>query len=211
SAASCPVTDSDEPYIGELSTARPPSSTKTLSVSLACAIPAASPATTNTCHVPRPIAGIASHVLGMRRSSVAPPGDRDGISRAPEKGPIKIGLFGPLTGNVSQPGKDMVDGFTLFCDETGNKVAGREVKIIIEDSDPEPAGALTKVRRLVEPEQVHTVAGGLLAATGYALPPYLEQNKVPTLYPLMAPDDITQRKPARWVVRTSFAGSQVTH
>ena len=133
------------------------------------------------------------------------------LGRAAEKGPIRIGYFGPLTGTFSQTGKDMTDGFTLFWEEVGNKVAGREVKIIVEDSDPEPASALTKVRRLVEQEQVHTVAGGLLAATGYAIAPYLEQNKIPTVYPVMAPDDITQRKPVRWIVRTSASGSQLTH
>jgi branched-chain amino acid transport system substrate-binding protein len=124
---------------------------------------------------------------------------------------IRIGYFGPLTGNFSQTGKDMTDGFNLFWEEVGNKVAGREVKVIVEDSDPEPTGALTKVRRLVEQEKVHTVAGGLLAATGYAIAPYIEQNKIPTVYPVTAPDDITQRKPVRWVVRTSASGSQATH
>ncbi|MGH9650483.1 MAG: ABC transporter substrate-binding protein, partial [Terriglobales bacterium] len=133
------------------------------------------------------------------------------LGRAAEKGPIRIGYFAPLTGNFSQIGKDMTDGFTLYWEEVGNKVAGREVKIIVEDSDPEPASALTKIRRLVEQEQVHTVAGGLLAATGYAIAPYLEQNKIPTIYPVMAPDDITQRKPVRWVVRTSASSSQLTH
>jgi branched-chain amino acid transport system substrate-binding protein len=128
-----------------------------------------------------------------------------------DRGPIRIGYFGPLTGNFSQTGKDMTDGFNLFWEEVGNKVAGREVKVIVEDSDPEPTGALTKVRRLIEQEKVHTVAGGLLAATGYAIAPYLEQNKIPTVYPVMAPDDITQRKPVRWIVRTSFTGSQATH
>lgn len=132
-------------------------------------------------------------------------------ARAAESGPIRIGFFGPLTGNFSQTGKDMADGFNLFWDEVGHKVAGREVVVIVEDSDPEPTGALTKVRRLVEQEKVHTVAGGLLAATGYALAPYLEQNKIPTVYPVTAPDDITQRKPVRWVVRTSLTGSQATH
>jgi branched-chain amino acid transport system substrate-binding protein len=136
---------------------------------------------------------------------------RPGTGRAADQDPIRIGYFGPLTGNFSQTGKDMTDGFTLFWEEVGNKVAGREVKIIVEDSDPEPTGALTKVRRLVEQEKVHTVAGGLLAATGYAIAPYLEQNKIPALYPVMAPDDITQRKPVRWVVRTSASGSQLTH
>ncbi len=130
---------------------------------------------------------------------------------AGERGPIKIGYFGPLTGNFSQTGKDMTDGFNLFWEEVGYKVAGREVKVIVEDSDPEPASALTKIRRLVEQEKVHTVAGGLLAATGYAIAPYLEQNKIPTIYPVMAPDDITQRKPVRWIVRTAFASSQITH
>ena len=132
-------------------------------------------------------------------------------ARAAESGPIRIGYFGPLTGNFSQTGKDMTDGFMLFWEEVGGKVAGREVKVIVEDSDPEPTGALTKVRRLVEQEKVHTVAGGLLAATGYALAPYLEQNKIPTVYPVTAPDDITQRKPVRWIVRTSATSSQATH
>src|SRR5262249_753770 len=43
------------------------------------------------------------------------------------------------------------------------------------------------------------------------LAPYLEQNKIPTVYPVTAPDDITQRKPVRWVVRTSASSSQLTH
>src|SRR2546423_13727344 len=133
------------------------------------------------------------------------------LGRAAQHGPIRIGYFGPLTGTFSQTGKDMTDGFTLFWEEVGYKVAGREVKVSVQDSDPEPSGALTKVRLLVEQEKVHTVAGGLLAATGYAIAPYLEQNRIPTVYPVMAPDDITQRKPVRWIVRTSFAGSQVTH
>ena len=130
------------------------------------------------------------------------------LGRAAQHGPIRIGYFGPLTGTFSQTGKDMTDGFTLFWEEVGYKVAGREVKVSVQDSDPEPSGALTKVRLLVEQEKVHTVAGGLLAATGYAIAPYLEQNRIPTVYPVMAPDDITQRKPVRWIVRTSFTSSQ---
>src|SRR5258707_5148799 len=140
---------------------------------------------------------------GAMAAAAAPP--------AHTAAPIRIGYFGPLTGNFSETGKDMTDGFNFFCEEVGNKVAGREVKVIVEDSDPEPTGAVTKVRRLVEQEKVHTIAGGLLAATGYAVAPYVEQNKIPTLYPVTAPDDITQRKPARWIVRTSFTSSQATH
>ena len=149
--------------------------------------------------------------LGAMGATAAGLAWKPGRAWGAETGPIRIGYFGPLTGNFSQTGKDMTDGFMLYWEEVGNKVAGREVKVIVEDSDPEPTGALTKVRRLVEQEKVHTVAGGLLAATGYAIAPFLEQSKIPTIYPVMAPDDITQRKPMRWVVRTSASSSQLTH
>src|SRR3981189_3934013 len=114
-------------------------------------------------------------VLVTMSGAAAAPASRASAARAAE--PIRIGYFGPLTGNFSQTGKDMTDGFNLFWEEVGNKVAGREVKVIVEDSDPEPTGALTKVRRLVEQEKVHTVAGGALAATGSATAPYLDHNK----------------------------------
>ena len=136
-----------------------------------------------------------------------------GGSHAPaaERGPIKIGYFVPLTGSFAQVGRDMVDGLALFWDEVGNQVAGRKVEVIVEDYEAVPATALTKVRRLVEQQKVHTVAGGLLAATGYAVAPYVEQQRMPTIFPVLASDDLTQRKPGRWIMRTSFTGSQVTH
>src|SRR3981189_1304722 len=84
------------------------------------------------------------------------------LGRAARHGPTRIGYFGPLTGNFSQTGKDMTDGFMLFWEEVGNKVAGREVKVIVEDSDPEPTVAVTKARRRVEQEKEHKIAGGLL-------------------------------------------------
>jgi branched-chain amino acid transport system substrate-binding protein len=128
-----------------------------------------------------------------------------------ERGPIKIGYFIPLTGTFSQVGKDMVDGFMLFWEEVGNQAAGRKIEVIVEDYEAVPATALTKVRRLVEQEKVQTVAGGLLAATGYAVSPYIEQQRIPTIFPVLASDDLTQRKPTRWAIRTSMTGSQNTH
>jgi len=138
-----------------------------------------------------------------------------GLGAAPagaaQSGPIRIGYFADLTGVFAGAGKDMTDGFTLFWEEVGHQAGGRKVEVIVEDSESQPSSALTKVRRLVEQVKAHTVAGGLSAATGYAVVPYVEQQHVPTLFPVAAPDDITQRKPSHWVVRTSHTGSQPTH
>src|SRR6202795_4400789 len=102
SDASCPVTDSDDPYIGELSTTRAPRPTKVLGVSLAWAISPAWPATSNTCHVPRPIAGTDSPAFGMRRSRTPSPLDSAGISMAPRATAPDLRkarrvAFGPVT------------------------------------------------------------------------------------------------------------------
>ncbi len=130
---------------------------------------------------------------------------------AAERGPIKIGYFAPLSGPYAQAGRDMTDGFQLFWDSIGRQVAGRKVEVIVEDNEAVPATSLTKVRRLVEQERVHSVAGGLISATGYAVAPYIEHQQIPAVYPVTAPDDITQRKPVRWIVRTAHTGSQITH
>src|SRR5262245_14561356 len=37
------------------------------------------------------------------------------------------------------------------------------------------------------------------------------EYKVPMLYPVIAADDLTQRKPAKWVVRTGWTASQPSH
>ena len=128
-----------------------------------------------------------------------------------EREAIKIGYIAPLSGILAQVGRDMTDGFQLFWDEVGSQVAGRKVEVIVEDSEGVPATNLTKARRLVEQAKVHSVAGTLTSAAAYALVPYIEQQRIPTVYPVTAPDDITQRKPVRWIVRTGFTSSQMTH
>jgi branched-chain amino acid transport system substrate-binding protein len=134
-----------------------------------------------------------------------------GVVPAAEKGPIKIGFTAPLTGTFAQVGKDMLNGFELYFEEIGKTASGRKIELIVEDNEGTPATALTKVRKLVEKDGVHVVAGGLLASTGYALAPYVDAQRIPTLYPVMAPDDLTQRKPANWIVRTGWSSSQPSH
>lgn len=130
---------------------------------------------------------------------------------AQAKGPIKIGFFAPLSGHAAQTGADMLSGLQLFLIDQGWKVAGRKIELISEDTEAKPAVALTKVRKLVEKDGVHVLIGGLLASTGYALQPYVDSKKIPTVYPIMAPDDLTQRKLANWIVRTGWASSQPSH
>jgi branched-chain amino acid transport system substrate-binding protein len=128
-----------------------------------------------------------------------------------QKGPIKIGFLAPMTGGAAAVGKDMVNGLNMYLEEIGHQIAGRKVEVIVEDTQGKPDVALTKLRKLVESDRVQVVAGGLFAHVGYALAPKVDEYRVPMLYPVMAADDLTQRKPAKWVVRTGWTSSQPSH
>ncbi|MFH1487736.1 MAG: ABC transporter substrate-binding protein, partial [Pseudomonadota bacterium] len=126
-------------------------------------------------------------------------------------GPIKIGFFSPMTGFAAQTGKDMLNGLKFYLDGQKNEVAGRKIEVIVEDTEAKPAVAMTKVRKLVEKDGVHVLIGGLMASTGYALKPYVDQKKIPAIYAVMASDDLTQRERGTWLVRTGWTSSQPSH
>jgi branched-chain amino acid transport system substrate-binding protein len=153
---------------------------------------------------------LAQLVLSIAMVALALVGSAPGPAAA-QSGPIKIGLLAPLTGAASALGKDMLSGTELYLDEINRQVAGRKIELIVEDTEGVTATALTKARKLVDQDHVAVLTGGLLASTGYALHPFADAAKIPTTYPVMSSDDLTQRKPAKWVVRTGWTSSQSMH
>jgi branched-chain amino acid transport system substrate-binding protein len=152
---------------------------------------------------PRLVALLA--LLAFAAPLVAPAG-------APaQSAPIKIGFLAPLTGPFAQIGKDMVNGTQLYLSEIGGQVAGRKIELIVEDSEGNPATALNKSRKLVDQDKIAILTGGMLANVGYALQPYIDGQRIPATFPVIAADDLTQRKPAKWIVRTGWSTSQPTH
>jgi branched-chain amino acid transport system substrate-binding protein len=128
-----------------------------------------------------------------------------------QQAPIKIGFTTDLTGTAAQAAKDMVNGFTMYLDEVGWQVAEHKVELIVEDTQGRPDVALTKLRKLVEHDRVHLVAGVLFGHLGYAMAPKVEDYKIPALFTVTAADDLTQRLKYRWVIRTGWASSQPSH
>lgn len=128
-----------------------------------------------------------------------------------QKGPIKIGMLVPQSGPLAANGKDMINGFEMFFEENGYRLAGREIKFIVEDDEGKPATGLTKIRGLAEGQGVHLVTGPLSAGVGYAVAPYIHARKVPAIFPIVAGDDLTQRKRSPYIVRVGWAGSQPSH
>ena len=121
--------------------------------------------------------------------------------------PVKIGFIAPLTGIFAPAGKDMAEGIRMAFDEAGSQAAGKKLELVEEDSEGNPATAQTKYRKLVTQDRIHALAGVLLANIGYALVPAIERDRLPALF-LTTPDDLTKRRPSKFVLRSNFAASQ---
>jgi branched-chain amino acid transport system substrate-binding protein len=127
------------------------------------------------------------------------------------KPPLKVGLLIPSSGVFAAPGAYMREGFELYLKEHHGQLAGRDVQIVAADTQGNPSIGLTEIRRLVEQEHVDLIFGPLSAAVGSALIPYIDQHKIPTIYPIVSSDDLTQRTPSEWIARTGWTSSQPTH
>ena len=127
------------------------------------------------------------------------------------KEPIKIGMTSTISGAFAQNGKDMVDGTTLALEELGYQMAGRKVQLLVEDDESIPGTVLTKIRKLVELNEVDMLVGTGLSAATFAVVPYVESQKMIWLTPVIATDDLSQRRRSPWVARCGWTHSGPMH
>src|SRR5438093_377560 len=123
---------------------------------------------------------------------------------------IRVGFVTILTGPLAAPGKEMENGIELFLQQQKRTLAGRRVELTVVDSGGQPAGTLARARELVEQRRVHVVLGPLAAFEAYALAPYVNAQRIPTISPSAAADDLTQRKATQFFVRAASTSSQPT-
>ena len=128
-----------------------------------------------------------------------------------QSGPIRLGFLTVNSGALAAGGRQMEEGIKLFLKQRGNKIAGRDVELIIADTAGQPAQTRTKTQELVERNNVHAIIGPLAAFEALAVNDYIAQAQVPTIAPSAAAEDLTQRKPNPWFVRAVSTSAQPAH
>jgi len=124
--------------------------------------------------------------------------------------PVRIGLLAAKTGPLAAAGIQLEQGLVTFLKARKYTLAGRKVELIVADSGGNPAGAKTKVQELVERDKVDVILGPLAAFELLAINDYIIKARIPILSTAAA-DDISQRKPNPWLIRTTASSSQVPH
>lgn len=93
--------------------------------------------------------------------------------------PIKIGVLYPTTGPLAMTGERMVIAVKYSFEEAGYKVAGRKIKVILEDSGSNVSMAIDKARKLVEHDKVHMLIGPLIGSVKLAVGGFMQKVGVP--------------------------------
>jgi branched-chain amino acid transport system substrate-binding protein len=117
--------------------------------------------------------------------------------------PLKVGVLTELSGPLGPGGTGLRDGFLLYLKKNGNRLGGRAVEVVVEDTANDPQTAITKAKKLVESDKVNVIVGPLSSANGAALKPYLVSARMPTLTESTV-DEVIDGK---YMFRTSFSGN----
>jgi branched-chain amino acid transport system substrate-binding protein len=130
---------------------------------------------------------------------------------ASAEGPIKIGIIQGLSGAYEVYGKQEVTGFKMGLEYTtkgSNKILGRDVELIIEDTQLKPARAKMLLTKLYSDDKVDLAVGPTSSGVALAVLPVAQQfKKVLVVEPAVA-DSITGANWNRYIFRTGRNSSQ---
>jgi branched-chain amino acid transport system substrate-binding protein len=100
--------------------------------------------------------------------------------------PIKIGVVGPLTGDISSLGVPAAKAVELAVNEVNSKggINGRKVELIIEDGSCTTKKATDAGSKLINIDKVVAIVGGFCSGESSAFGPVAMQNKIIMISPV---------------------------
>ena len=123
--------------------------------------------------------------------------------------PIRIGIDVEMTGVMSETSMNAKQGYDLYLEEIGHKVAGRPIKVIEYDNKTDPKLSVEVAQKLVEKDKVHILCFGTNSAAAIAVRGYAEKAKVPMVVVAMAGAERVTLPWNRYIFRITYADGQM--
>jgi branched-chain amino acid transport system substrate-binding protein len=76
---------------------------------------------------------------------------------------VKIGMVMPMTGGLAAAGQQVVAGARLYIKQHGDKVAGRQIELLVKDGASSPETGKRLLQELIVNDKVDVIGGGLTA------------------------------------------------
>ena len=121
---------------------------------------------------------------------------------------IKVGLMLPYTGTFAALGTAIENGFRLYVDEQGGKLAGREIEFFKVDDESDPAKAPENANKLVKRDQVDVLVGTVHSGVAMGMAKVARDNNTLLIVPNAGADAVTGPLCAANIFRTSFSNWQ---
>jgi len=124
-------------------------------------------------------------------------GNSNVATEATESGggePIKVGVYGDLTGQTSSFGQSTKNGIELAVEEinAAGGVNGRKIVLVVEDDQGRPEQAKTVVSKLINQDKVRAVLGEVASTNSLAAAPVAQEAKIPMITPSSTNPKVTQ-------------------
>ena len=124
---------------------------------------------------------------------------------APGEAQIKLGAFGPMTGDAAAYGQSLREGVEIAVKEQNAKggVLGQQIAVIYGDDAGKPEQAVNVVKRLVNSDQVLVLLGSISSPSSLAASQVAAQTETPQVVITSTAQRITtQGNP--WVFRSTI-------
>jgi len=128
-----------------------------------------------------------------------------GAQTAPK---LKVGLMLPSSGTYAALGAAIENGFKLYVDEQGGKLAGREIEFAQVDDESDPAKAIDNVNKLLKRDNVDVLIGTVHSGVAMAMAKVAKETGTPMIVPNAGAGAVTGSMCAPNIFRSSFSNWQ---
>jgi branched-chain amino acid transport system substrate-binding protein len=122
---------------------------------------------------------------------------------------IKIGVIVTLSGPAAVLGQQARDGFALAIKDLGGKMSGKDVEVVAVDDELKPDVAVTKVRGLLERDNVDFVVGPIFSNILQAIHKPVVDSKTFLISPNAGPSSYAGKECSPFFYVTSYQNDQV--
>ncbi|WP_018111972.1 ABC transporter substrate-binding protein [Thermus igniterrae] len=143
--------------------------------------------------------------LGLAGLAVS---SRFSFAIAQREEPIRIGVVLSYSGPYARLGQEITRGMELYLERVDYQAGGRRIQLLKEDEEADPAVAVRKVRKLVEQDRVHLLAGIILSSSAYGIRDYVHERQIPLVVANAAANGITRERRSPYIFRTSISAWQ---
>ena len=131
-----------------------------------------------------------------------------GTATAQAGGKIKVGLMLPATGTFAALGTAIENGFKLYIEEQGGKLAGREIEYVRVDDESDPSKATDNVNKLVKRDNVDVIVGTVHSGVAMAMAKVAKDSGTLLIVPNAGANAVTGPMCATNIFRSSFSNWQ---